>query len=131
MNKKCRDAPPKIDPKLIARPKVRQLYWCEFPSDAQLPEFWKIRPVIILSHNNSLYGAVTVIPCTTMDQKRNKWAFELTKTIDGRDAWAICDKPTTVAVSRLTQDKNGIERVTEKDFNGILNLTLNWIPKPR
>jgi len=131
MSAEHRDAPPKIEPKLTARPRVRQFYWCEFPSDAQLPEFWKTRPVIVLSHNNSLYGAVTVIPCTSLEQRGNKWAFELTKTIDGKDAWAICDKPTTVAVSRLTQDKNGIERVTEEDFNEILSLTLKWIPTPR
>lgn len=131
MTNEKRGLPQKIDPKLTARPKVRQLYWCQFPQDAQLPELWKTRPVIILSHNNSLYGAVTVIACTTMAQSHNKWAYKLEKTIDGRPAWAICDKPTTIAVSRLTQDKDGIKRVTEEDFNGILALTLKWIPSPR
>jgi len=125
------DAPPKIHPKLKARPKVRQLYWCKFPLDAQLPEFWKTRPVIIVSHNNSLFGSVTVIACSTMPQKGNKWAYELKDTIDGRPAWAICDKPTTIAVSRLTQDKSGIKRVTEEDFNALLSLMLQWIPCPR
>lgn len=126
-----KDAPPKIQPKLTARPKVRQLYWCKFPSDAHLPEFWKTRPVVVVSHNNSLYGAVTVIACSTMPQSNNKWAHELITTIDGRPAWAICDKPTTVAVSRLTQDKNGIKRIAERDFNEILKLILMWIPSPR
>lgn len=126
-----KNAPQKVEPKLTARPKVRQLYWCKFPSDAQLPEFWKTRPVVIVSHNNSLYGAVTVIACSTMKQKHNKWAYQLKNTIDGRPAWAICDKPTTVAVSRLTQDKQGIQRVTEEEFNGMLSLMLKWIPSPR
>lgn len=125
-----KDAPPKVQPSLTARPKVRQMYWCKFPLDAQLPEFWKTRPVIIVSHNNSLYGAVTVIACSTKEQKFNRWAYELSNTIDGQRAWAICDKPTTVAVSRLTRDKHGINRVTNDDFDKMLHLMLTWLPKP-
>lgn len=125
------DAPPKIGPSITARPRVRQLYWCRFPKDAELPEFWKPRPIIVLSHNNSLYGAVTVVACSTQDQGSNRWAYLLQNTIDGTKAWAICDKPTTVAVSRLTQHKDGIKRVSEEEFNGVLGLVLDWIPKPR
>lgn len=61
----------------MMRAKVRQLLWCDFPQDAQLPEFWKRRPVVILSHKNTLHGAVTVIPCSTQAQPGNKWAFPL------------------------------------------------------
>ena len=95
------DTPPKIAPRLKSAPKIRQLYWCDFPKDAQLPEFWKRRPVVILSKTATLHGAVTIIPCSTQAQHDPKLAFPLRTTIDGRAAWAICDKPTTVAVSRL------------------------------
>jgi mRNA interferase MazF len=122
-------APPKIAPRLKAAPKIRQLYWCDFPQDAQLPEFWKRRPVVVLSFKNTLHGAVTVIPCSTQAQPGNTFAFPLETTIDGRAAWAICDKPTTVAVSRLVPDKDGIKRMPEEEFNGILALVLNWLPK--
>ncbi|WP_425444048.1 type II toxin-antitoxin system PemK/MazF family toxin [Thalassospira mesophila] len=77
------------------------MYWCDFPKDAQLPEFWKRRPVIILSFRNTLHGAVTVVPCSTQTQKDARSTFPLRTTIDGKAAWAICDKITTVAVSRL------------------------------
>ena len=123
--------PPRVKPHLKSAPKVKQLYWCDFPKDAQLPEFWKRRPVIILSYKPTLHGAVTVIPCSTKAQRNDKWAFPLQTTIDGRAAWAICDKLTTVAVSRLLPDKNGIKRMPDDEFNEMLKLVLDWLPKPR
>jgi hypothetical protein len=39
------------------------------------------------------------IPCSSQDQAGNPWAYALKTTIDGKHpSWAICDKPTTVAV---------------------------------
>lgn len=121
--------PPKVAPRLVAAPKIRQLLWCDFPQDAQLPEFWKRRPVIVLSYRNTLHGAVTVIPCSTQAQPGNAWAFPLRTTIDGRAAWAICDKPSTVAVSRLLPDRSGIARMPEDEFHELLKLVLEWLPK--
>ncbi|MBK9584349.1 MAG: type II toxin-antitoxin system PemK/MazF family toxin [Alphaproteobacteria bacterium] len=123
--------PPRVKPRLKSAPKIRQLYWCDFPSDAQLPEFWKRRPVVIISPNNTLHSAAIVIPCSTQTQPDNKWAFPLRTTIDGRAAWAICDKITTVAVSRLVQDHKGIKRMPEDEFNDMLLLVLDCLPKPR
>jgi mRNA interferase MazF len=122
--------PPRVAPRLIGAPKIRQLFWCDFPQDAQLPEFWKRRPVIVISYRNILHGAVTVIPCSTQTQPGNKWAFALQTTIDGRAAWAICDKLTSVAVSRLGPDKRGIVRMPEAEFNAMLRLVLEWLPTP-
>lgn len=122
--------PPKIAPRLIGAPKIRQLLWCDFPQDAQLPEFWKRRPVIVLSYRNTLHGAVTVVPCSTQAQPGNKWAFPLQTTIDGRAAWAICDKVTSVAVSRLLPDKGGIVRMPEVEFDNLVRLVLGWLPVP-
>ena len=122
------ETPPKKDPKLKATPKIRQLYWCDFPKDAQLPEFWKWRPVIILSKNTRLHGAVTVIPCSTQAKQDPKEAFPLRTTIDGRAAWAICDKPTTVAVSRLAPDKNGVKRLPVEEFHEMLAMVLSFLP---
>lgn len=121
--------PPKVRPRLIGAPKIRQLFWCDFPVDAQLPEFWKRRPVVILSGRNILHGAVTVIPTTTQDQPGNPWAFRLRTTIDGRVSWTICDKVTTVAVSRLLPDKGGVVRMPEAEFNEMLALVLAWLPR--
>jgi len=35
------EKPPRIQPVLKAAPKIRQILWCNFPNDAQLPESWK------------------------------------------------------------------------------------------
>lgn len=95
-----------------------------------MPEFWKRRPVIVLSYRNTLHGAVTVVPCSTQAQPGNKWAFPLQTTIDGRAAWAICDKITSVAVSRLLPDKGGIVRMPEIEFDELVRLVLGWLPTP-
>jgi mRNA interferase MazF len=124
--------PPRVQPRVKAAPKVGQLYWCDFPQDAQLPEFWKRRPVIILSYKKiTLFGAVTVVPCSTSAQPAESPAFPLRTTIDGRVAWAICDKPTTVAVSRLVPDKGGVMRLPDGEFNDVLRMVLDCLPKPR
>ena len=57
------EKPARVQPRVKAAPKIRQLYWCDFPKDAQLPEFWKTRAVLIMSVRNTLHGAVTRTPC--------------------------------------------------------------------
>jgi mRNA interferase MazF len=127
-----KDAPRRVEPKVTGIPRIRRVYWCNFPKDAQLPEFWKTRPVVILSYRRtSLYGTVTVIPCSTQPQDDNKWAVPLTVNFGGKPQWAICDKPTTLAISRLSPDKDGIKVVKEDEFDRVLSLVLDWLPKPR
>lgn len=95
-----------------------------------MPEMWKVRPVVVVSFKNTLHGAVTVIPCTTVDQKDAKFAFKLETTIGGDvESWALCDKVSTVAVSRLIPDKDGIRRMPEEEFNGLLTVLFSWLPK--
>jgi mRNA interferase MazF len=120
--------PPRVKLRLKSLPKVREIFWCDFQSDAHLPELWKRRPVVIASFKHTLHGAVTVIPCSTQEQDANSWAVKLSTTIDGRDSWAICDKLTTVAVSRLSSDKRGIKRLSEGEFNELLKRSLQWLP---
>jgi mRNA interferase MazF len=123
------DKPPRVVPRLKAAPDIRQLYWCDFPKDAHLPEFWKRRPVIIISFKNILSGSVTVVPCSSQDQACNRWAMSLSTTIDGSRSSAICDKISSVAVSRLTPEKNGTKRLPEAEFNRVPGLVLQWLPR--
>jgi mRNA interferase MazF len=123
------ETPPKLQPRLKSAPKIRQFYWCDFPKDAQLPEFWKRRPVVILSKTATLHGAVTVIPCSTQTQQNPRFAFPLRTTIDGRAAWAICDKLTTVAVSRLLPTQGVIVRMPADEFHEMLKVVLDILPK--
>ncbi len=119
--------PPQVKPRLIGAPRIRELLWCDFPSDAQLPEFWKKRPVLVVSYRNILTGSATVIPCSTQDQGDNPWAIKLTLSIDGRESWVICDKISTFAVSRFSPAKRKI-RLSEYEFNKILAKVLEWLP---
>ncbi len=121
--------PPRVPPKVKAAPRIRQIYWCRLPIDAELPELWKVRPVIIISYRNTLRGAVTVVPTTTVEQIDNPWAYKLHTLLDpSKLSWPICDKPMTVAVSRL-QAHRTIPRVTEKGFGEVMKRLLAWLPK--
>ena len=117
--------PPKVRPRIIAAPKLRQLYWCDFWRDAQLPEMWKTRPVIVVSYKPCL-----VVPPSTEPQGANPWAVELSSSIDGQRSWAVCNQPSTIAPSRLSQVKGRIPLISEADFNQILARLLAWLPKP-
>jgi mRNA interferase MazF len=122
------DKPPRVAPRVRAVPSIRQLYWCDFPKDAHLPEFWKCRPVVVLSYKNTLSGAVTVVPCSSQDQGQNRWAYKLLTTIDSNPSWAICDKITTVAVSRLVPHKGAVPRLGPDEFHEMLAVVLSWLP---
>jgi mRNA interferase MazF len=129
MAEKDHQPPPRVAPKVKAAPRIRQIYWCRLPTDAELPELWKVRPVIIVSYRNTLHGAVTVIPTTTVEQVANPWAYKLHTSLDpSKVSWAICDKPMTVAVSRL-QPHRTIPRVTDDEFSEVMKLLLAWLPK--
>jgi hypothetical protein len=45
--------PPRVQPRVKAAPRIRQLYWCDFLRDAHLPEFWKCRAVRIASYKSN------------------------------------------------------------------------------
>jgi mRNA interferase MazF len=122
--------PPRVQPRIIAAPKHGQLYWCDFWLDAHLPEFWKTRPVVVLSYKNTLSGPCLVVPLTTEPQGSSPWAWELADSIDGRRSWVVCNHLYTVAPSRFSQIKGKIPRVSNSDFNEILSRVTAWLPRP-
>ena len=121
--------PPRIQPRLKSAPKIGMVYWCDFPNDAQLPEMWKRRPVIILSPRNTLFGAVTIVPLTTKsDNATNQWAVKIASPLSQDDSWALCNYPTTIAVSRLTQTGRTIPKIAPDELNNIVERVLTWLP---
>lgn len=132
MNPSDADRPPHVRPRLKQAPKLRDLYWCDFPRDAHIPEFWKRRPVIVIAGDGTLSGAVQVVPCSSQPQGSNRWAYQLGTAIDGvGPSWAICDKVGTVAVSRLSIDASHSRprRLTQEEFTAVLGLVLARLPK--
>jgi mRNA interferase MazF len=126
------EKPPWVQPRIVAAPKIRQIYWCDFWKDAHLPEMWKTRPVIVISYRNTLHGVCLVVPTSTEpDNEHDPWAVPLSVKVDsGPASWAICNQPSTVAASRLSQFKGQIPRVSETDFNQVLIKLLKWLPVP-
>lgn len=120
--------PSRHSPKIKSAPRIRQVYWCDLPEDAQLPEFWKRRPVLILSKTAKLHGSVTVLPFTTKPQTDNRMAYPMVSPIDGQRTWVICDYLTTIAVSRLHMPGRFAPRVSQEDFNRILSIVLQNLP---
>lgn len=123
--------PPRVKLRLKAAPKIRGVYWCDLPKDAQLPEFWKTRPVLVISKQSTLYGTVTVLPFTTKSQPDNPNAYRVESPIDGEPSWVICDYLTTVAVSRLSPPRRVIPRLNQTDFDRVLAITFARLPRFR
>ncbi len=120
-----------VEPRIKAAPKIRQIYWCDFWTDAWLPEMWKKRPVIIVSYKNRLHGPCLVLPTSTLPQDDDPWTHKLSLRIDGaRDSWVVCNQPSTVSPSRLSAFPSPIPLVPVADFNAILGLLFKWLPKP-
>jgi len=122
--------PPWVKPSIIAAPKIRQVYWCEFWADARLPEMWKTRPVVVVSYKNTLTGPCLIIPFSTEPQDSNPWAHRLGERIEGVQAWAVCNQPCTVSPSRFTQFRGRIPIMEAADFNAVLTLLMKWLPTP-
>jgi mRNA interferase MazF len=130
-NPEATETPPRIKPRVKSAPKVRQVYWCEFPQDAQLPEMWKVRPVLIIGKKATLYGRITALPLSSKSQPDNPYAYRIVSPIDGKDTWVICDYLISLAVSRLSPPDRVIPRVDEDDFNKIIELAYSLLPTPR
>jgi mRNA interferase MazF len=131
MNNRDDLKPPRVAPRLRAAPKIRQLLWCDFPRDSQLPEMWKTRPVIVMSFRNTMHGAVTVVPCTTLAQPENAWAVPVSVSFGADGCWALANFPATVAVSRLSPDKSGVPRVNDEEFDRLVGRLMQWLPSVR
>jgi mRNA interferase MazF len=115
--------------RIKAAPKIRSIYWCDFPEDAHFPELWKTRPVLVVSYRNALYGAVTVLPMSTAPQDDNPWAVRIILEAKERPSWIICDKPSTVATSRLSPLGGKVPRLPKSDFELVLRRLLDWLPR--
>jgi mRNA interferase MazF len=122
--------PPRVQPRIMAAPRHGQIYWCDFWLDAQLPEMWKTRPVVVISYKNTLTGPCLVVPTTTQSQGNSPWAWPMSVSIDGQKSWVVCNHLYTVAPSRFSQIKGAIPHVPKAEFNEILSRVLAWLPRP-
>jgi len=123
------EKPPRVAPRITSAPRIRQVYWCDLPEDAQLPEFRKTRPVVVMSRKSTLHGKVTVLPLTSKSQPDNPHAYPIQSLLrPGRQTWVICDHPMTLAVSRLSRPLRTVPRISEADFEVIKERALRNLP---
>ncbi|WP_165826121.1 type II toxin-antitoxin system PemK/MazF family toxin [Rhizobium wuzhouense] len=129
----------KYPTRIKAAPKVGNIYWCNFHPEGviHIPEFWKNRPVIVVSRNATLNGKVTVLPMTTdEDNATNINAIELSAEvqgkIDSKRSWVICDHLMTIATSRLDNVSTTPPRVKGDGLTAILqkahSIIAGWMP---
>jgi mRNA interferase MazF len=119
---------------LTSAPKMRAVYWCQFWDDALKPEFYKNRPVVVVSRDNQLTGPIIVVPLTTKPQGNNKWAHKLSENPipkkRDRDSWAVCNHLYTVSCARLRQVDGTAPRMQQADFDKVVNLMMRVLPNP-
>jgi mRNA interferase MazF len=123
-------AAPEVPNRINFAPRLGNVYWCEFPTDARKPEFWKTRPVIVVSYANTLLGPVLVVPLTTKTQPGNKWAYALPKNPvprENRASWAVCNHLYTVSCSRLSPIHGKVVRLDEAERKPIIDLVRRWV----
>jgi mRNA interferase MazF len=127
------EKPSWVKPRIIAAPKIRQIYWCDFWKDARLPEMWKTRPAVVMSYKNALHGPCLVVPLSTEPENEgNPWAHRLSIEVEkgGVTSWAICNQPSTVSPSRFSAFRGKIPLLPKADFDQVLDRLTKWLPVP-
>jgi mRNA interferase MazF len=123
--------PPKIKPAVVRVPRIGELYWCDLPKDAHLPELWKRRSVVVISRNVTMNGTVVVLPTTSDSDKMSEHMRKISVSLDHRTSYAICDKPMTLAVSRFCRaDPKRIPKLPTDEVDDLIRALYQVVPAP-
>ncbi|MDE0304226.1 MAG: type II toxin-antitoxin system PemK/MazF family toxin [Albidovulum sp.] len=119
--------------RIKSAPKIRQVFWCNYPEleHTEIPEFYKRRPVVVISRKSTLYGVATIVPITGKPQKDSQNSLRIRSPINGRDAWIVCNHVHTVSTRRLDVPAGGIPRIPDDVFQEILKKVYRNLPLPR
>jgi|GEM_PF-1808212 len=132
------EKPPYKKPSLKSAPRIRQILSCRFangaaafPNGAILPEFYKTRPVLILSKKARLDGYALILPLTSKNPCGAKNAYQIRAPITQKQSWVICDYITSISVARLiAPPKNEKARyLPEEEFAQVLALMHSFLPQ--
>lgn len=89
---------------LHSTPRVGQVFWVDFPSDAYVPEFVGEHPAVVVRAAQRMSDPCIVVPLTHSLNVKTPHAHKLNKNPDkrdARDAYAICSHLYTVSLGRL------------------------------
>jgi mRNA interferase MazF len=125
------ERPPKIKPSVVRVPRIGELYWCDLPKDAHLPELWKRRSVVVISRNVTMNGTVVVLPTTTDSERMSEHMCKISSSLDHQTSYAICDKPMTLAVSRFYRaEPKRIPKLPVKEVDHLIRALYRVVPCP-
>ena len=130
MEEQEEDAPIRVEPLIKSAPRARQIYFCDLPKNARKPEFWKRRPVLIISRTSTLYGHFTALPMTTVKQNENKWAYKINSPLEDQEAWVICNHIISLSCSRLHPNNNSIPKLDSETFDTVMKLAIEGLATP-
>lgn len=131
MKSKISKSPGQRPVRIKSAPRIRQVFWCDYPDPehTEKPEFYKRRPVVVLSRKSTLHGVVTVIPLSGKPQTDSRNTLRIRSPIKGTDfCWAVCNHIDAVSTRRLDAPAGGIRKVSDDDFRGILKKACNNLP---
>lgn len=117
-------------PRLRSTPRVRQVYWVEFPNENVPPEFKGEHPGLVVRAAKHLRDACVVLPITSAKQKIGTHFHQLSKNpnpkgeMDGLISYVVCDHMYTVHMIRMRplltiQGNPTFPKVGQEDFNEI------------
>ena len=129
-----RPPPQRVKPAIKAAPRIRQIYLCDFWREAIYPEFWKTRPVLIVSKRATLDGHALALPISASPQdSRMPWIHPLRfdwSPAQARQRWVICDHIYTVSTARLQPvGRFGVPRLEAGEFSEIVGRMLACLPE--
>ena len=130
MSHKTPNPPGRRELRIRSAPRAKQVFWCAYPDPAhtEVPEFYKRRPVVVLSRKATLYGVVTVVPLSGKPQSGNRNSLQMHSPIEGKIVWAVCNHIHTLSTRRLHPPAGGIPKVSDEDFREILKRVCNNLP---
>lgn len=116
--------------RLRSVPRVRQVYWVEFPNENIPPEFKGEHPGLVVRAAKHLRDACVVLPITSATQRIGTHFHQLrinpnpNGEMEGLISYVVCDHMYTVNIIRmrplLSINKSPIfPKVNEEDFNEI------------
>lgn len=116
--------------RLRSTPRVRQVYWVDFPNENLPPEFRGEHPGLVVRAADSLDGTCVVLPITSTPQIIGTHFYQFNKNPNPREeenkliSYVVCDHMYTVHVYRMrplltVKRTPTFPRVDQEEFNKI------------
>jgi uncharacterized protein YifN (PemK superfamily) len=124
----------------ILEPRITEVFWCRF-TDTIIPEFGKLRPVVIVSKKNPLGTFSLVVPMTTSKENVSEsTAIKLSSNPNPNsdvDVWALPTHVYAASHWRLLRFMDNrtkalvTPKIDQEDFDRIVSMLMLNLPTTR